>query len=135
MRFIALTVMILFAGCGVMSNRPDDNTLFATANSQLTAAQKAGAEEFAKIEFEDARNLLSLAEDALKKKDKEAKIIIQRAYAKARLAEVLARQEKAETEAAQAEVELKASEQNADKVRIERQSIEAELNQLNQGSQ
>jgi hypothetical protein len=120
-------VLLSVAGCSATGQSVD--ILFAAANSQLASARKAGAEQLAESEFQQASGLLAEAEIALKNRDKGARSLIQKAYSKARLAEALAKQSKAETEAARLEAELERASAEASSARLERQSAESELGQ------
>jgi hypothetical protein len=123
----ALLCSVFSAVVGCSGAGQSIDVLFTAANSRLSSAQEAGAAEYAKPEFEEAGDLLTRAEIALKNKDKGARAIIGKAHAKARLAEALARQSKAETEAAKLEADLEKALAEADRVREERQSAESEL--------
>jgi chromosome segregation ATPase len=118
-------VFLIVTGCSAKGQYI--NTLFAAASSQLASAQKAGADQLAESEFEEARDWFTQAEAALRNKDKQARFLIQKAHAKARLAEALARQVKAESELAQLEAELEEASAEANRVRLEREAAETEL--------
>jgi len=124
--FVALILIFCLAGCGISSQSFD--VLINNTNSQIEIAQQAGADQLASAEFEDAKSLLEGAKAAQKNKQKE--ILAKRAYAKARLAETVARQVKAENEATQLEAELKKIEEDANKIRLERQATDNELKQM-----
>ena len=133
--FFALTQLMLyillcsalFAVVGCSGTGEPVDMLLNAANSQLTSAQEAGAAEHAKPEFDEASDLLAEAQMALEAKDKGARALIERAYARARLAEALARQSKSETEATQLEAELDRALIEANRASEERQSAESEL--------
>ena len=118
-------VFLTVTGCSAKGQYT--NSLFAAASSQLASAQKAGADQFAESEFEEARDWLTQAETALRNKDNQARLFIQKAHAKARLAEALARQAKAERELAKLEAELDEASAEANRVRLEREAAETEL--------
>ncbi len=118
-------IFLTVTGCGAKGQHI--NTLFAAASSQLASAQKAGADQLAESEFEEAKNWFAQAETALRNKDKQAGFLIQKAHAKARLAEALARQAKAESELAQLEDELEKASAEANRVRLDRKAAESEL--------
>ena len=122
---IPYLMLLSLAGCSATG--PSTDALFASANSQLSSAQKAGAEQLAESDFEEAVTLLSGAETALKNRDKQARSLVQKAHAKARLVEALARQLKAENEAAQLEAELEKAREEATRARLERRAAEDEL--------
>ena len=114
-------------GCSAKGQNTD--VLFASANSQLASAQKAGAEQLAEPEFEEARISLIEAESAIENGDKRARTLIEKAHARARLAEAMAKQRRTENEAARLRVELEEASTEADRARLERQSAENELNE------
>ena len=116
----------IFAVMGCSSGQPIDG-LFTAASSQLTRAQEAEAAEYAKPEFEEAKDLLAEAYMALENKDKSARNLVEKARVSSRLAEARARQSKAEAEAAQLEADLEKALEEASRVREERQSAESEL--------
>jgi len=118
--------ILCLAGCGISTQSID--TVFNTANSQIDEAQKAGAEQLASAEFDESKTLLQSALSA--QNDKQKVILAERANAKARLAEALANQIKAEKEAEKLEKELKIIEEKASTVRTERQTAEEELKQF-----
>jgi hypothetical protein len=122
-----LCLVSCFSGCSATGQSVD--ALFAVANSQLASAQKAGAEQLAESEFQETRALIAEAEVALKNRDKETRSLIQKAHAKARLAEALAKQSRAESEAARLEAELENAQEEATRARLERRSAESELGQ------
>lgn len=124
--FIISIFLYFLAGCGI-SNQ-SFNVFLSNANSQIEIAQKANADQLASAEFNDAKSMLEGAKAAPNNKQKE--ILAKRAYAKACLAEAIAKQVKAENEAAQLESELKTIEEDANKIRLERQATENEFNQL-----
>jgi len=101
-----------------------------TASAQIDKAQKAGAEELATNEFNDAKSLLQEALSA--PKGKQRMMLSERANAKARLAESISKQIKSEKEAEKLESELRIIEDKAVRVRLERQTVEEELKQLEQ---
>ena len=123
--YLMFCVFLTVTGCSAKGQYT--NSLFAAASSQLASAQKAGADQFAESEFEEARDWLTQAETALRNKDNQARLFIQKAHAKARLAEALARQVKAESELAQLEAELEEASAEANRVRLEREAAETEL--------
>ena len=106
------------------------DVLFAAANSRLADARKAGAEQFAESELKEAVSLLSEAEIAIENRDKRARVLVEKALTKARLAEALAGQVKAENETAQLEVELEKTSSEADQVHQERQAAESKLTRM-----
>ena len=124
---VLCSVLFLMAGCGGGGQSID--ALFAAANSQLASAQKAGAEQLAKSEFEEASALLAESEIAMGTRDQEAQSFTKKAHIKARLAEALARQSKAESEAVQLEADLEKASAEASSVRLERRAAESELDQ------
>ena len=125
-KFVASIFLFCLTGCGITNQSFD--VLLNNANSQVEIAQKTGADQLASAEFVEAKSLLEGAKSAQKSKQKE--ILVRKAYAKARLAEAIAKQVKAENEAVRLEAELKAIEEDANKIRLERQTIENELNRL-----
>lgn len=134
MIYVLCSVIFSVVGCGVFVSSETDagqstDALFAAANSQLASAQKAGAERLAESGFEEARALFAEAEIALENGDKEARTLIQKAHTKARLAEALARQARAETEVVQLEAELEKASAEASRVRLDRRASESELEQ------
>jgi hypothetical protein len=125
--FLFLTVIIFcLVGCGAKNQSFD--VLLNKTNSEIEIAQKAGADQLASTEFGESKSLLEGAKSAPKSKQKE--ILIKRSYAKASLSEAIAKQVKAENEAIQLETELKTIEEDANKIRLERQAVENELNEL-----
>jgi len=118
---------LIFPGCTAPGQSTD--ALFAAAESHLANARKSGAEQLAEPEFREAEALLVEAEAALKNGDKGSRPLVEKAHAKARLAEVLARQSKAEAEADRLEKELEKASAEADSVRKERELSESELKQ------
>ena len=118
-------VFLTVTGCSAKGQYID--ALFAATISQLARAQKAGAEQLAESEFEDSKRLFAEAENALKNKDKQAGFLIQKAHAKARLAEALAKQATAERELAKLKAELDEASAEANRVRLEREAAEREL--------
>jgi hypothetical protein len=130
--FLICALLLCFAifavvGCGGIGLSND--AMYTAASSQLTSAQEAGAAEYAKAEFEEAENLLAEAEVAMGNKDSRASLLIERACAKARLAEALARQSKAEAEAAKLEADLEESLEAVERASEERKSAESDLAQ------
>jgi len=126
-RFYIMVFLLFLSGCGISSQSVD--TLSSAADSYLSKAKEAGAEELARNEFQDAQSLLVKAKNDPTNK-KEKKILLQRSAAKARLAEAMARQTKAERELAKNEIELGKIESHANDMRMERQSAESTLKQL-----
>lgn len=127
MRFYIMFFLLFLSGCGISSQSVD--SLSSAADSYLSKAREAGAEELASNEFQDAQSLfLKAGNDSINKKEK--KILLQRSAAKARLAEAIARQIKAEKELAKNEIELSKIESHANDMRQERQSAESTLKQL-----
>jgi hypothetical protein len=127
--FCILLCSALLAVVGCSGTGEPVDVLLDAANSQLTKAQEAGAPEYARPEFDEASDLLAEARMALETKDKGARVLIERAYARARLAEALAKQSKSENEATQLEAELEKALMEANRARKERQSAESELAQ------
>ncbi|HGJ65444.1 TPA: DUF4398 domain-containing protein [bacterium] len=123
-----LGILLCLVGCGISTQSLD--LALNNASLHIDKAQKEGAEQFASAEFDEAKTLLQSALSA--KKDKQKVILAERSYAKARLAESLAKQIKAENEANKFEEELKIIEEKANRVRLERQTVEEELNQMMQ---
>lgn len=122
-------ITLLWAmGCGGSGQSVD--VLFATANTQLDDARKAGAEQYAKSELEEAVSLLAEAEAAIESEDKGAQVLLKKAMAKAKLAEALTRQLEAESETAQLETELEKASSEAAQARQERQAAESKLVQM-----
>lgn len=130
MRHTILILIILFSLMGCTVTSQSVNVLFTNTISQIDNAQKAGAKN---AEIQEARVLLAEAKNTPKNKDK--KMLLEKAYAKSRLAEALARQAKAESEASRLEAEVKILEEEANRIRLERQSAENSLNQLKQGEE
>ena len=123
-----LPAFFLLTGCGA-KGQPID-VMLSDANSLIASAQESGAEQLAEPEFREAANLLSEAQAALENKDKNARSLIMRAQAQARLADALAKQSKAEADAAQAEAELEQTSEEASRAQQERKSAEEELAQM-----
>jgi hypothetical protein len=122
---LSLMLIILTVGCSAKSQSID--ALLYDARSNLENAQKAGADELAKSEFDEAKALIAEAETAFQNGDKSARAILEKAKIKAVLAETLARQKKAESEAARLEEELEAVLAEATRIRQEREALESEL--------
>ena len=125
--YILCFLMFPIAGCSVPGQSTD--ALFAAAESHLANARKSGAEQLAEPEFREAEALLVEAEAALKNGDKGSRSLIEKAHAKARLAEALTRKSRAEAEADRLEKELEKASAEADSVRKERELSESELKQ------
>lgn len=122
--------VLCLAGCGISTQSVD--TALNAVSLQIDEAQKAGAEELAPSEFDESKTLLQSALSA--QNDKQKVILAERANAKARFAEALANQIKAEKEAEKLEKELKIIEEKASTVRSERQIVEEELKQFTQNT-
>jgi len=125
---LILNLLLCLIGCGISTQSVD--TALNNASLHIDKAQKEGAEQFAATEFDEAKTLLQSALSA--KSDKQKVTFAERADVKARLAESLAKQIKAENEAKKFEDELKVIEEKANRVRLERQTVEEELNQMMQ---
>ena len=127
---LCLSCLILFwvIGCGGAGQSID--ALFVAVNSQLADARKAGAEQYSEPQLEEAESLMAQAEVAVENKDKGARTLMEKALAKARFAEALARQLKAENETAQLEMELEKASSEASQARQERQAAENKLTQM-----
>ena len=98
------------------------------ARAQMSMAKRAGAEELASSEFQEANRILTEAEAAMaQKNEKEAYKIGTLAYLKARLAEAMAIRNKTEREAEIEEAELSAAEVELNRSRQERKAAEEEL--------
>jgi hypothetical protein len=126
---ITLLIILCLAGCSFSTKSTD--LMLNTASLQIDSAQKAEAEQFASVEFDEAKTLYQSALSAPNGKQKS--VLAERANAKARLAESVAKQVKAEQEADKLETELKIIEEKASKVQLERQTAEEEFNQFKQG--
>jgi len=124
----ACCVLLLVTGCSGAGQSV--GVLFAAANSRLATARKAGAEQYAESELEEAVALLTEAETAIANKNKEARFLAEKALAKARLAEALALQLKAEGETTQLEAKLEKASSEADQARRERRAAESELERM-----
>ena len=85
--FCCLT--LISSGCSINNSAVE---YLSAADLRLDSARAYGADQLAEAEFEEAEALYAEGELALQKKDKEALSIAQKALAKARLAEALARQ-------------------------------------------
>lgn len=129
---LLLLCITLFTLTGCSTKGQPIDALFVAADSQLYIAQQAGAEQLASAEFEEAKALYTQAEMALEKKDKSARILIQKANSKARLSEALAKRAIADAEAAKAEEELAETSARASRASAERIAAENELKQLSQ---
>ena len=125
---ILCSIFLSALGCGVGGQSID--ALFAAANSQIASAEKAGADQLAQSELEEAEALLAEAEIASKNRDKATLYLLEKAHAKARLAEALSIQAKAENEAMQLEAELERASAEASQARLERVAAESELDQI-----
>jgi hypothetical protein len=121
------STLISILGC---SSGPSVDALLVTANSHLADAEKAGAGQYAKSELDEATAALAEAEAAIQSKDKSARVLVGKALAKARLAEALAQQAKAEEETTQLEAELEVIFSEADQARQDRRSAESELERI-----
>ena len=128
---ITLLIILCLAGCSFSTKSAD--LMLNNASLQIDSAQKAEAEQFASVEFDEAKTLYQSALSAPNGKQKS--ILAERANAKARLAESVAKQVKAEQEADKLETELKIIEEKANKVQLERQTAEDEFNQFTQKNQ
>lgn len=103
--------------------------MYDSAYSQLDKAREAGAEQFASEEFREAQNILTKVKSS--DNDKEKKVLLQKASALARFAEVSTRQKKLEAELAKLEDDERKIELHLRNVRSERQLAEETLKQLN----
>lgn len=98
------------------------------AKAQIAVAKRAGAEELAASEFQEANRALSEAEALIaQNKEGETYRLSSIAYLKARLAEAMAIRNKAEREAEVEEAELSAAEVDLNRSRKDRKDAEEEL--------
>jgi len=125
---LSCLILLWVIGCGGAGQSVD--ALFVAVNSQLADARKAGAEQYAESELEEAVSLMAKAEVAVENRDKGARTLMEKALAKARFAEALARQLKAENETTQLEMELEKASSEASQARQERQAAESKLTQM-----
>ncbi|MGB9595691.1 MAG: DUF4398 domain-containing protein [Candidatus Poribacteria bacterium] len=123
---LLLMIMLCLAGCGAKTQNFD--ILLDDATTQIDTAQKAGADQLASAEFNEAKTLLESAKVVPKGKQKIS--LAQRAYAKALLSEALAKQLSAEKEANRLEAELKIMEEEANKIKSERKAVEEDLKRM-----
>ena len=119
--------LLSLVGCGAGQSI---DALFAATDSHLADARKAGAEQYAKSELDEAEAALAEVEAAIEGKDKGARVLVKKALAKARLVEALTNQLKAESETTQLEVELEAAFSEASQAGQDRQSAERELERI-----
>lgn len=123
-----IIAMLCFIGCAISTQSVD--IMLNEANLQIDNAQKAESEQYAPMEFDEAKKFL---QSALSVQDNKQKLIFaEKAKAKAILAEAVAKQIKAEKEAEKLESELKIIEDRANKVRAERQAVEEEFKQFSE---
>lgn len=122
----AIAVILFLAGCGAKTQNFD--ILLNDAIAQIDTAQKAGADQLASTEFNEAKALLESAKVASKGKQRIS--LAQKAYAKALLSEALAKQLAVEREANRLEAELKIMEEEANKIKSERKAVEEDLKRM-----
>ena len=126
---IGLLCSLLFSVVGCSTGVSVD-ALFVAAESRLADARKAGAEQYARSELDEAAALLAQAEASIENKDKGAPVLVRKALAKARLVEALTRQLKAESKTSQLETELEAASSEANQAADDRQSAEGQLERM-----
>ncbi len=125
--FLLITAITLcLAGCG--ANTQSFNALLDSVAIQIDVAQKAGADQLASVEFNEAKTLVESAKVAPKGRQKVS--LAEKAYAKALLSEALARQLSIEREANRLEAELRIMEEEANKIKSERQIVEEDLKRM-----
>lgn len=121
------SALLSVVGCGAGQSI---DALFAAADSHLADARKAGAEQYAKSELDEAEAALAEVEAAIESKDKGARVLVKKALAEARLVEALTNQLKTESETTQLEAELEAAFSEANQAGQDRQSAERELERM-----
>ena len=121
-----IVISLSLAGCSTKA--PNIEVLINSIDTQIGVAQNAGADQLSSAEYNDAKSLLDSAKTSTNSKQKT--VLAQRAYAKAYLAEAIAKQVTAENEANRLEAELKIIEEDASKIKSERQIVEDELKQV-----
>jgi hypothetical protein len=123
---LLLLVSLAISACG-SSGQFAAGSIYES-KAQIAVAKRAGAEELAASEFQEANRALSEAEALIaQNKEEEAYKISSIAYLKARLAEAMAIRNKAEREAEVEEAELSAAEVDLNRSRKERKDAEEEL--------
>lgn len=123
---LSIIIVVCLIGCGAKTQF--FNALLDDVTMQIDTAQKAGADQLASVEFNEAKTLLENAKVASKNKQKIS--LAEKAYAKALLSEALAKQISAEKEANRLDAELRIMEEEAAKIKSERQAVEEDLKRM-----